>query len=44
MSAIMMAASLARTDTPRPPDGKVALVTGSTSGISLGIARAHRRI
>jgi len=36
---MITSAGLARTDTPRPLDGKVALITGSTSGIGLGIAR-----
>ena len=40
MSTIMTAAGLARTENPRPLDGKVAVVTGSTSGIGLGIVRA----
>jgi 3-hydroxybutyrate dehydrogenase len=35
---IMTSAGLARTDALRPLDGKVAVVTGSTSGIGLGIA------
>jgi 3-hydroxybutyrate dehydrogenase len=38
MTNIMMSAGLARSSTPRPLDGKVAVVTGSTSGIGLGIA------
>ena len=37
---IMTSAGLARTDSPRVLDGKVAIVTGSTSGIGLGIAGA----
>ena len=37
---IMTSAGLARADAPRPLDGKVAIVTGSTSGIGLGIANA----
>ena len=37
---IMTSAGLARTDAQRPLDGKVAVVTGSTSGIGLGIATA----
>jgi len=37
---IMTSAGLARTAAPRPLDGKVAIVTGSTSGIGLGIATA----
>jgi 3-hydroxybutyrate dehydrogenase len=37
---IMTSAGLARADAPRPLDGKVAIVTGSTSGIGLGIATA----
>jgi 3-hydroxybutyrate dehydrogenase len=37
---IMTAAGLARADAPRSLDGKVAIVTGSTSGIGLGIATA----
>ncbi len=36
----MLADSYARSTAPRPLAGKVALVTGSTSGIGLGIARA----
>lgn len=39
MTSMITSAGLARTDTPRPLDGKVALITGSTSGIGLGIAR-----
>jgi len=38
MDNIMAAAGLARTGAPRAMDGKVALITGSTSGIGLGIA------
>src|SRR6478752_4240505 len=38
MDNIMTAAGLARTGAPRAMDGKVALITGSTSGIGLGIA------
>ena len=37
---IMTSAGLARADAPRSLDGKVAMVTGSTSGIGLGIATA----
>ena len=37
---IMTSAGLARADAPRSLDGKVAIVTGSTSGIGLGIATA----
>ena len=40
MTSIMTSAGLARTDAPRALDGKVAIVTGSTSGIGLGIATA----
>jgi len=40
MDSTMSAAGLARTGTPRALDGKVAAVTGSTSGIGLGIANA----
>ena len=40
MDNIMTAAGLARTGAPRAMDGKVALITGSTSGIGLGIANA----
>lgn len=36
---ILQSAGLARVETPRPLEGKVALVTGSTSGIGLAIAR-----
>ncbi len=40
MTNIMSAAGLARMDAQRPLDGRVAVVTGSTSGIGLGIANA----
>ena len=40
MTSIMTSAGLARTSDPRPFDGRVAVVTGSTSGIGLGIATA----
>lgn len=40
MNTIMASAGLARSGNPRPMDGKVAVVTGSTSGIGLGIANA----
>ena len=40
MNSIMASAGLARSGNPRPMDGKVAVVTGSTSGIGLGIANA----
>jgi 3-hydroxybutyrate dehydrogenase len=40
MDTIMASAGLARSGNPRPMDGKVAVVTGSTSGIGLGIANA----
>ncbi len=40
MTTIMAAAGLARSEAPRPFDGRVAIVTGSTSGIGLGIAKA----
>ena len=40
MDNIMASAGLARTSSPRPLDGRVAVVTGSTSGIGLGTARA----
>jgi 3-hydroxybutyrate dehydrogenase len=43
MSTIMTAAGLARSDDTRPLVGKVAVVTGSTSGIGLGIAGALAR-
>jgi 3-hydroxybutyrate dehydrogenase len=36
----MASAGLARSGNPRPMDGKVAVITGSTSGIGLGIANA----
>jgi 3-hydroxybutyrate dehydrogenase len=36
----MRAAALGRPDQPRPLEGRVAVVTGSTSGIGLGIADA----
>jgi 3-hydroxybutyrate dehydrogenase len=38
MAMIMAAAGLGRADAPRSLEGRVALVTGSTSGIGLGIA------
>src|SRR5690348_6633557 len=38
MTTIMAAAGLASAASPRPLEGRVALVTGSTSGIGLGIA------
>jgi 3-hydroxybutyrate dehydrogenase len=38
MAMIMVAGGLARADAPRSLEGRVALVTGSTSGIGLGIA------
>src|SRR3954471_16834285 len=37
---IMTSAGLARTEAPRALDARVAIVTGSTSGIGLGIATA----
>ncbi len=37
--SMMMSAGLARSETPRPLEGRVALITGSTSGIGLAIAR-----
>jgi len=40
MSTIMQSAGLARKAAPRTLEGKVAIVTGSTSGIGLGIAGA----
>jgi 3-hydroxybutyrate dehydrogenase len=40
MTSIMTSAGLARMDAPRALDGQVAVVTGSTSGIGLGIATA----
>jgi 3-hydroxybutyrate dehydrogenase len=40
MNGIMQPAGLARSESPRPLEGRVALVTGSTSGIGLGIAEA----
>ncbi len=40
MNSIMTSAGLARSGAPRALDGKVAVVTGSTSGIGLGIANA----
>jgi 3-hydroxybutyrate dehydrogenase len=40
MTSIMTSAGLARTAAPRPFDGRVAVVTGSTSGIGLAIATA----
>jgi 3-hydroxybutyrate dehydrogenase len=40
MDTIMASAGLARSGNPRPMDGKVAVITGSTSGIGLGIANA----
>ena len=38
MTTIMAAGGLARAEAPRSLEGRVALVTGSTSGIGLGIA------
>ncbi|HEY0419192.1 MAG TPA: 3-hydroxybutyrate dehydrogenase [Acetobacteraceae bacterium] len=40
MNSIMQAAGLARKDPPRALEGRVAVVTGSTSGIGLAIATA----
>ena len=40
MGTIMQAAGLARPERPRCLEGRVAVVTGSTSGIGLGIATA----
>jgi 3-hydroxybutyrate dehydrogenase len=40
MDTIMASAGLARSGNPRPLDGRVAVITGSTSGIGLGIANA----
>ncbi len=40
MDNIMASAGLARASGSRPLEGRVAVVTGSTSGIGLGIARA----
>ena len=40
MMTMMASAGLARSGTPRPLDGKVAMITGSTSGIGLGVANA----
>jgi 3-hydroxybutyrate dehydrogenase len=40
MTSIMTAGGLAATSDPRPLEGRVAVVTGSTSGIGLGIATA----
>ena len=40
MTTIMTSGGLARSGDPRPMDGKVAVVTGSTSGIGFGIATA----
>ena len=40
MDSIMTSAGLAHAGAPRPLDGKVAVITGSTSGIGLGIANA----
>jgi 3-hydroxybutyrate dehydrogenase len=39
MTSMMTPAGLARTDAPRLLEGKVALITGSTSGIGLAVAR-----
>ena len=38
MTSIMTSGGLARTTAPRPLDGRVAVITGSTSGIGLAIA------
>jgi 3-hydroxybutyrate dehydrogenase len=43
MGSIMAAAGLARSDAGRSLDGKTAVVTGSTSGIGLGIATVLAR-
>src|SRR5215472_4231275 len=43
MNNIMAAAGLASTAASRPLDGKVAVVTGSTSGIGLGVATTLAR-
>lgn len=40
MNTIMQPAGLARQDNPRALEGRVAIVTGSTSGIGLAIAQA----
>src|SRR5689334_7838383 len=40
MDSIMTSAGLAHAGAPRSLDGKVAIITGSTSGIGLGIANA----
>ena len=40
MNSIMASAGLARSGNARPMDGKVAVITGSTSGIGLGIANS----
>jgi 3-hydroxybutyrate dehydrogenase len=40
MMTMMASAGLARTGNSRPLDGKVAVITGSTSGIGLGVANA----
>jgi 3-hydroxybutyrate dehydrogenase len=39
-ATIIHTAGLGRSDAPRPLEGRVAIVTGSTSGIGLGIATA----
>ena len=38
MNSIMQSAGLDRTENPRPLEGRVAIVTGSTSGIGLAVA------
>lgn len=40
MNTIMQPAGLARQENPRALEGRVAVITGSTSGIGLGIAQA----